>query len=107
MPSPKNNYTSKFKDVGRYAGKRGQYVDLLNIKYIDMTKEKRLKNLPSIAKRIFRNDNDHEEIKEVVMEAAREHKCEPGAIKLQGIEYLKILNCDNTGIKCGNTELNL
>lgn len=27
------------------------------------------------------------EIKEVVMEAAREHRCEPRAIKLQGIEF--------------------
>lgn len=67
----------------------GQYVDLLNIKYIDMAKEKRLKNLSSIAKRVaeFRYENDHKEIKEVVMEAAREHRCEPEAIRLQGIEY--------------------
>ncbi|WHH60657.1 hypothetical protein [Petroclostridium sp. X23] len=69
----------------------GQYVDLLNIKYINMPKEKRLKNLSSIAKRIaeFRYDNDHKEIKGVVMEAAREHRCEPRAIKLQGIEYME------------------
>ena len=67
----------------------GQYVDLLNIKYINMAKEKRLKNLSSIAKRIaeFRHDNDYKEIKDVVMEAARERRCEPGAIRLQGIEY--------------------
>lgn len=32
-------------------------------------------------------DNDNKEIKEVVMEVAREHRCEPEAIKLQGIEY--------------------
>ncbi len=67
----------------------GQYVDLLNIKYINMTKEKRLKNLSSIAKRVaeFRYDNDHKEIKEVVTEAAKERGCEPGSIDLQGIEY--------------------
>lgn len=67
----------------------GQYIDLLNIRYIHMTKEKRLKSLPSIAKRIaqFRYDNDHKEIKEVVTEAAREYGCEPGFIRLQGIEY--------------------
>lgn len=37
----------------------GQFVDLLNIKYLKMTKEKRLKNLSSLAKRIveFRYDN--------------------------------------------------
>ncbi len=67
----------------------GQYVDLLNIKYINMTKEKRKKNLSSIAKRIaeFRYDSDHEEIKKVVMEAAKEFRCQPGEIRLQGIEY--------------------
>ncbi|NLC76640.1 MAG: hypothetical protein GX750_03345 [Clostridia bacterium] len=67
----------------------GQYIDMLNIKYIKMTKEKRLKNLSSIAKRIaeFRYDKDHREIKEVVMKAAGEYQCEPGEIKLLGIEY--------------------
>lgn len=67
----------------------GQYVDLLNIKYLDMSQEKRLKNLSSIAKKIaeFRYNSDHEEIKKVVTEAAREYQCEPRTIRLQGIEY--------------------
>lgn len=67
----------------------GQYVDLLNIKYINMTREKRLKNLSSIAKRIteFRYDLDHKEIKEVVAEAAKEYQLEPGVIRLEGIDY--------------------
>lgn len=67
----------------------GQYVDLQNIKYINMTKEKRLKNLATIAKRIaeFRSDTEHREIKEVVAEAAKEHGCCEGDIRLKGIEY--------------------
>ncbi len=67
----------------------GQYIDMLNIKYIGMSKEKRLKNLSAIAKRIaqFSDDDTHMEIKEVVMKAAREYKCQPGAIKLQGMEF--------------------
>lgn len=66
-----------------------QYVDMLNIKYINMTKEKRLKSLSSFARRIaeFRYDNNHNEIKDVVMKAAREYNCEPGRIRLQGIKY--------------------
>lgn len=66
-----------------------QYIDFLNIKYINMTKEKRIKNLNTIAKRIaeYRYDKDHDEIKEVITEAAREHDCAPGDIRLQGIEY--------------------
>ncbi len=67
----------------------GQYVDLLNIKYINMSKEKRLKNLTIIAKRIaeFRTDDEHSDIKEVVVGAAKEYGCAEGNIRLEGIEY--------------------
>jgi hypothetical protein len=67
----------------------GQYVDLQNIKYINMNKEKRLKNLSIIAKRIaeFRTDPEHREIKEVVADAAKEQGCLEGDIRLKGIEY--------------------
>jgi hypothetical protein len=67
----------------------GQYVDMLNIKHINMTKEKRLKNLSSIAKRIaeYRYDREHEEIKEVVKSGAREYGCSRGEVRLSGIEY--------------------
>lgn len=67
----------------------GQYVDVLNINYINMTKEKRLKNLYSMARRIaqFESDNDHKDIRAVVTEAAREYRCAPGMIRLEGVEY--------------------
>lgn len=67
----------------------GQYVDLLNIRHINMSKEKRMKNLSPVAKRIaeFNYNKDHREIKDVVTRAAEEYKCEPGAIRLRGIEY--------------------
>jgi hypothetical protein len=66
-----------------------QYLDILNIKYIKMNKEKRLKSLTSIAKRIaeYRYDREHGEIEEVVLAAAREHGCPRGDIRLEGIEY--------------------
>lgn len=67
----------------------GQYIDLLNINYINMSKEKRLKNLSPIAKRIaeYSRNKDHQEIKDVVTDAAKDYGCNPSAIKLQGIEY--------------------
>jgi hypothetical protein len=67
----------------------GQYVDLLNIKYLKMDKEKRFKNFTAIAKRIadFRSDPVHREIKEVVDEAAKENGCSGSDIRLEGIEY--------------------
>ena len=41
------------------------------------------------AKRIaeYSCSDEHNEIKEVVAEAAREHKCGPEDIRLEGIEY--------------------
>lgn len=67
----------------------GQYVDLQNIKYLKMDKEKRLKNLTTIAKRIadFQVDPDYREIKEVVDEAVKEQGCSESDIGLEGIEY--------------------
>lgn len=67
----------------------GQYVDMLNIKYLKMNQEKRLKNLMAIAKRIaeFQTDPDHREIKEVITQAAKEQGCPEEEIGLEGIEY--------------------
>ncbi len=66
-----------------------QYVDFLNIKYLKMNHEKRLKNLTTIAKRIaeFHSDADHIEIKEVVTDGAREHGCSENELSLEGMEY--------------------
>ncbi len=66
-----------------------QYVDVYNIKYINMTRDQRLKNLSKIAKRIieFNADGEHREIKRVVKEAAIKYGCSEGNIRLKGIEY--------------------
>ena len=66
-----------------------QYIDLQNIKYINMNREKRLKNLVIIAKRIveFSSNTDHIELKEVVAEAAKENGCSEGDIRIKNIEY--------------------
>ena len=67
----------------------GQYIDIQNIKYIALDKENRLKRLNTFAKRIaeFRYDAEHDEIKEVVTEAAIENSCQEGDILLEGLEY--------------------
>lgn len=66
-----------------------QYLDLLNTKYVSMTKEKRFKNLNAIAKRIaeFEYDQDHKEISNEVWEAARQYGCPPEEIVIRGIDY--------------------
>ena len=67
----------------------GQYVDLLNVRYINMSKEKRLKSLSSIAKKIADHiaNDEHADIKESVREAAIEYKCSEADIKIKGVEY--------------------
>ena len=77
------------KDYLFIRGMAGQYVDVLNIKYIKMTAGKRLKSLTSIARMIaeYEYDEEHEQIKEAVEEAAKEYGCAQGEIRLQGIEY--------------------
>ena len=66
-----------------------QYLDFLNIKHIKMSKEKRLKNFTSLARRIteYYIESDYQEISEVVREAAEEYGCPKSEIKLQGMEY--------------------
>lgn len=66
-----------------------QYVDVLNIDYLQMSREKRLKSLLRIARRIahFQYDEEHREIKDVVVKAAREYKCREAEIRLVGSEY--------------------
>lgn len=67
----------------------GQYVDLHNIKYINMNREQRLKNFSKVAKRIaeFSMDTEHREIKKVAAQAAKDYGCSESEIRLQGIEY--------------------
>lgn len=67
----------------------GQYVDLVNIKYIKMSKEKRLKNLHLIAKQIadFQLNADHSEIKEAVTQAAKQLGCCEGDLRIEGVQY--------------------
>jgi len=52
-----------------------QYIDELNIKFIEMTPEKRLKNITVMAKRIAEQGDRYQDVKAAVMEAARDYNC--------------------------------
>lgn len=65
-----------------------QHLDVLNIRFIKMNKEKRLKSIPIMAKRLSdRHDPEYREIKSVVLEGAKEFGCATGDITLEGIDY--------------------
>lgn len=63
-----------------------QYLDMLNCRFLDMDKEKRLKNLPVMAKRIAEQGEEYREVKSEVLAAAREYNCTANDIRLQ-LEY--------------------
>lgn len=67
----------------------GQYIDLHNVKYMNMTKEQRLKNFSMITKRIaeYRFDDKHREVKEVVANAAKKYNCSEADIDLADNDY--------------------
>ncbi len=52
-----------------------QYVDLLNIKFIKMSEEKRLKNLSIMAKRIIERGQEYQMLRTEMEAAAQQYKC--------------------------------
>lgn len=70
-----------------------QYIDLLNSRFMDMTKEKRRKSLSLIAKRIaeYHFNDEHNELKAVVESAALDYGCTPEEIAIDGIEYPDVI----------------
>ncbi|EIW20392.1 MULTISPECIES: DUF6904 family protein [Pelosinus] len=52
-----------------------QYIDILNGKFLAMNKEKRLKSVAIIAKRIAEPDDEYREVREEVLEEALKYNC--------------------------------
>lgn len=74
------------KDYTWLEGYAEQYVDFLNIKFLQMNKDERLKRIPTIAKRLAEEGNDYRMIKDQVYHAAKENNCEIDDIRLS-MEY--------------------
>jgi len=64
-----------------------QYLDVLNIKFIAMDKQTRLKNIPLMAKRLVEKNNEYCAIKRSVMQAAEDNGRHHGDFELRGVEY--------------------
>ncbi len=69
-----------------------QFLDILNLQYIKMTKEKRLKNLTKISKRIveFDYDMEYEDIQKSINEAAIKYNCPKSEIIFEDMEYPRV-----------------
>lgn len=66
-----------------------QYIDVLNIRWIQMDKEKRLKNWFNTVRRILEPDSfaEYRDIREDVNDAARQYVCPPSDIDISGTDY--------------------
>lgn len=64
-----------------------QYLDILNVRFINMDKEKRLKSIPLMAKRLTEREREYSEIESTVLRGAAEFGCRAEDIELQGMEY--------------------
>lgn len=69
-----------------------QYLDILNSRFIDMDKEKRLKSIPTLAKRLNEHDKEYFAIKDVVLDGARELGCSAEEIRLNDSAYQEEIN---------------
>lgn len=74
------------KDYTWLEGYADQYVDFLNIKFLQMNNDERLKRIPTIAKRLAEEGNDYRMIKDEVYHTAKENNCEIDDIRLS-MEY--------------------
>lgn len=71
------------RDYTWFDGYATQYLDILNCRFLGMDKEKRLKNIPIMAKRLAEQGQEYREIKSEVIEAARIHNCSVEDIRPQ------------------------
>ncbi|NLJ59148.1 MAG: hypothetical protein GX339_09935 [Tissierellia bacterium] len=66
-----------------------QYLDLINLEYLDMSKEKRINNFNKITRRIanYPYDEDHMQIKLSADEAAKMYNCHKSEIIFSNMDY--------------------
>ena len=73
-------------DYTWFDGYAAQYIDMLNCRFLAMDKEKRLKNIPTMAKRLAEWGQEYRGVRDAVIDAARTHNCPVDDIRLQ-LEY--------------------
>lgn len=64
-----------------FDGYTRQYLDILNCRFIDMSSEQRLKNIPTMAKRLAERGDEYKRIKAEVEAAARKYNTYEDNIK--------------------------
>ncbi|MHB1647087.1 MAG: DUF6904 family protein [bacterium] len=63
-----------------------QYIDVLNINFLNLDKEKRIKSIPGIAKKITEFNREYQRLSYDIKEAAKKYDCPTSDIKLNNLE---------------------
>ncbi|MCT2534818.1 hypothetical protein NC661_04235 [Aquibacillus koreensis] len=71
------------REYSDMAGFATQYLDLLNVKFLNMEKEKRQKNITVMIKRLAEQGKDYQDVKSEVREAAKKYNCSTEDISLK------------------------
>lgn len=76
-------------DIVSVSSMARQFLDVLNLDWLEWSREKRAKQLVKLADRLTRYhaDPDYKEILQVVMEGAREFGVHPSDMELEGFHY--------------------
>jgi hypothetical protein len=74
------------KDYTWLDGYVTQYVDILNCRFLEMDTEKRLKTIPTLAKRLAELGDEYQQLGKAVFAAAKEYNCPADDIEPQ-VEY--------------------
>lgn len=64
-----------------------QYVDMLNLRFLDMDCEGRQKSISIMVKRLAEKNNEYLTLEQEVTAAARRHQCSIEDIKVVGLDY--------------------
>lgn len=67
-----------------------QYLDILNCRFLAMNREKRLKNIPAMAKRLVEQGDEYQRLKAEVAAAAKEYNTTEDNIR-PGVDYPDII----------------
>lgn len=71
------------KDYTWVDGYATQYLDILNCRFLDMSREKRLKSIPTIAKRLAEHSDEYRQVKAEIVAAAKKFSTTEDNIRLQ------------------------
>ena len=63
-----------------------QYLDVLNIRFLELDRDKRVKNISIMVKRLVEKGDEYQEYRVAVNQAAKTHNCSPDDIQLN-VDY--------------------